>query len=284
MANPLTSINPSQPIDDVVADIVQTIRNKGRGFVLGLTPDDGGKTAIEVKESLPVHDEWQAPAAYRSHAIEDTPSFVAYALRYGDPKGSVVFYNDDMAVISIAEEVATGDREIVSMPFTESEDWEAWGEVLATPHSHKELLQFLMTRAHTLVDPTVLVSMQAMKINSVVNLESDIRDDTKTLGIMVKTNAGEELKKFPKTFDLLLPVLAQDGNDIASFAKATIRLDIQLPDEPKDGPAFTLFCSVWSQIKRGRTDAEGQKIRDGLTDWTVIRGTHKTTPRRLGGK
>lgn len=275
-------LSPDRPVDQIVTGLIQTIHNKGRGFVLGLERGDDGKTAIEVKESLPTHDEWQAPAAYRAHLIEDTESFIAYCLRYGDPKDSLVLYSDACAVLSVKEEVDRGNRELIRLPFSESTDWKDWSAILGKSQSHKDLLRFLMTHEHNLADPVVLKSMQSMKINSTVNIESDIRDEGNSVGIFVKTNAGDELKKFPKQFEIRLPVLDQDGNGEESDAEAPIRLDVRLPDDPKQGPSFTLFCSVWKQIKRGRIDAEGMKIHDGLTGWTVIHGMHQTTERELG--
>lgn len=274
-------LSADQPIDDIVRDLLQTVHRKGRGFVLGLDRGDDGGTSIEVKEVLRPHDEWEAPAPYRSHSIEDTPSFVAYANRYGDSGKSLVFFDDTGATLTIDEGVSRGRRETISMHFRESTDWQEWSSQIGRPQNHRALLKFLMAHEHNLDDVEVLKSMQSMRLNSVVNVESDIKDDGQSVGIFIKTNAGEELKRFPKTFGIRLPVLDQDVTGEGDWCHAEMRLETQLPDDPKQGPAFTLHCSLWQQSKKARVDAEGEAIREGLPGWPVIHGRHSTTDRKL---
>jgi hypothetical protein len=110
-------VSSDRPIDDVVAGLIDGIRDKKRGFVLGIAQESEGEVSIEVKESLPPHDEWKPPANLRKHTIEDTESFIAYARRYGNLTASLVLYCDSKAVIVIDEHVDRGDREIIAMPF-----------------------------------------------------------------------------------------------------------------------------------------------------------------------
>lgn len=279
------NLSPDQPIDEVARNLMQTIHAKGRGFVLGVTKtqeDAEGTTKIEVVESLRPHDEYEPPAAYRAHAIKDTESFVGYATRYGDSKASLILFSDAGAMLSLNEQVEKGDRELVWMSFDESDDWKEWTNALKAGSNHRDLLRFLMAHEHNLVEPAVLKAMQSMKMNSTVNVESDVKDDGETVGIVMKTSAGEELKRFPKSFYIHLPILQQDvAAENQSEKLARISLEVVMPDQPMKGPTFLLHCSTWRQIKQVRINEEGERIREGLPGWTVVQGEHKTKPRRL---
>ena len=236
---------------------------------------------IEVRESLKPHDEYEKLADWRDHALHDTESFIAYASRYGTKERSLVLFDKSKFTLVIDELAERGDRETIDMAVVFSPDWIAWGNMLNKPLKHRELLNFALRQEHNFNEGGVLASMQSMRINSVVNLESDIRDDGNNIGITIKTNAGEELRKFPKQFTLNLPVLEQDiDSDILTVAK--IRLNIALPTEAKDGPVFTLYCSAWDQVAISRIRAEGDVVRKALKDWTVVHGAFKTSRRTLG--
>lgn len=275
---PPIKVGPLNPLDDIMAAVMQTSARKGRGFVLDLI--NGDKPTIEVKESLPPHDEYEPPAAYRDHTIRDTESFVDYAKRYGTQKESIVLYNTQKATLVINEFILKGQRETVELPFLTSPDWQAWSGMLNKQVSHRELMNFLMRQEHNLAGGEVLASMQSLKINSVINHESDIRDDGQTVGIMVKTSAGDELKKFPKSFDLIIPILEQDV-DASRWANVEVRMNIMLPTEAKQGAMFTLICSTWPQDLILRIKKEGDAIRAGLPEWTVVHGVYEVKAREL---
>jgi hypothetical protein len=152
--------------------------------------------------------------------------------------------------------------------------------MLNRPLDHRSLLQFLLAHEVNLVDPTVLVSMASVKATSTVNYESDIRDEGKQVGILFKTTAGEELKRFPKQFDVRLPILeADEGADRVDVL--TIRLEITLPDTPNEKPKFTLYCSNWRSKHKERIEREGEKIAKALDGWTVVHGKYQTRQHEL---
>jgi hypothetical protein len=236
---------------------------------------------IEVREALKPHDEWEAPVAWRDHKLQDTDSFIRYSLRYGTQENSLVLFDKSKFTLVINERVERGLRETIDMEVSFSDDWKEWSTILNKPLGHKDLLVFCMKHEHNFVMGGVLASMQSMKINAVINVESDIRDEGNEVGIMIKTNAGEELRRFPKQFDIVLPILEQDvGEDVRQMVK--LRLNTQLPDDGKSGATFTIFCSEWKQILVERVRQEGARVRDSLPDWTVVHGTYGIEARKIG--
>lgn len=274
------NLNADQPIDDVVAGLMTTIQRKGRGFALA-TAREGDKVTIEVKESLKPHDEWRPPADYRAHKIETTSSFIAYATRYGDEDKSLVFVSDTGAALVIDEQPEEGSREVVTMDLPQADDWKEWSATLGKPLLHKQLLEFLLVHEANLSDPGVLAAITSVKVNSTVNYESDIKDDGKTVGLVFKTTqAGEELKKFPKTFPISVPALQSDeGGD--RWQPATIRLEVNLPNEPQGKPTFTLYCSNWRHLLKQRIEREVDAIATALKGWTVVHGNFNTRDHEL---
>jgi hypothetical protein len=253
--NEPVKVTPDAPVDDVVANLIQTVARKGRGFVLDLAKEEG-KVTVEVCESLRPHDDYLPPADHAAHQLLTTDSLITYATRYGDPKKSLVFFAEEGCSLVIDECVENGSRAVVTLDLPTSEDWDAWQGMLNRALDHRTLLQFLLAHEFNLVNPDILQSMASVKATSTVNYESDIRDEGKQVGIIFKTQAGEELKKFPKQFDVRLPILeADEGADRVDVL--TIRLDITLPDSPSQKVSFTLYCSNWRSKHKERVEREG---------------------------
>jgi hypothetical protein len=277
--NEPVKVTSDAPVDDVVANLIQTVARKGRGFVLDLAKEEG-KVTVEVKESLRLHDDYLPPADHAAHELLTTESLITYALRYGDPKRSLVFFAEDGCSLVLDNGVEKGSRAVVTLDLPTSEDWQAWQGVLNRALDHKTLLQFLLAHEVNLVNPDILQSMASVKATSTVNYESDIRDEGKQVGIIFKTQAGEELKRFPKQFDVRLPILeADDGADRVDVL--TIRLEITMPDTPQQKVTFTLYCSNWRSKHKERVEREGGKIADALEGWTVVHGKYQVRRHEL---
>lgn len=270
------------PIDPVVTHLVQAARGADKGFVLGLV-EKGGKVDITFEEKLAPRDLYLAPSDYRAHTIEQTASFIQYAQKYGTPERSLVFVSTEGAVLVVDESKESGSREVVTLTLPRSDDFKEWGAIFGKPTAHKELLKFLMEHEDNLMEPQILAVMQTVRVNSQVNYESEIKDDGKTLGIVFKAAAGEELKKFPKEFNIVVPILAADEGDAASWAefRARVRLSVELPDRPDGKPLFTLFCPEWKTLHRRRITAEATEIREELDGWLVAEGRFNTRPHEL---
>lgn len=273
------NVTPEQPVDDVVANLIQTVARKGRGFVLDLA-SEGDNVIVEVKESLRPHDEWQAPADYPAHRLQTTESLIAYAQKYGRTDKSLLFFSEAGCSLVVDESVEKGGRAVVTLSLPTSRDWQDWAGMLSKSLDHKSLLQFLLGHESNLTDPAILQSMASVKATSTVNYESDIRDEGKSVGVFFKTNAGDELKKFPKDFVIHLPVLEADEGQTGDVM-ARIRLEITLPDAPQEKVKFTLYCSEWRSIHKARIEAEGEKLREALDGWTVLHGTYNTAKHEL---
>lgn len=275
-------LDAGNPIDGVVANIVETIHRKGRGFTLGVVPN-GATTTIEVKESLPPHDEWEPPTPYRSHAINDTESFIEYAKRYGDPKSSLVFVAQEQCTIVINEEPSKGDRETVVMRLLPSDDWTAWTGIFNKPMTHRDLYMFLVAHSQNLADPTIVSCLSKMSSRAEVDHNSDLQQfGAGEVGFKFKTTAGDELAKFPTKFGINLPVLDQDVGDGAVPAqKIEVRLQIEMPQSAGKPPTFTLIAPEWKQAMTRRVKQEIDRIKAGLKGFTVIHGRYATTGRKI---
>lgn len=257
-----------------------------------------GYTAVEVRESLPPIDEYIRPTPHRKHILHDTDAFIAFAKRYGDAKRSLVLYDQNVVTLTIDElmteekqgqtadasliDEARGDREVITMPFVKSEDWTRWSEIIGEYKGHKELVKFLINNNHNLESPELLHSMRVFRANTVVNQDSDVTEDNRTISFLVKTNAEESMAKFPKAIKLKIPILAADVADSDSWAVIELRIEVELPDHPGKPVLFCLSCSQWDQHFINRIDHEGDVIREALKDWTVLHGTHQQTERRIG--
>jgi hypothetical protein len=350
-------LDPAQPVDSLVTNLMETIARKGRGFTLGLVEGqaqqrkaalegairevgrlrlqaetdgahcglqkgldglqatlddvlDGGGTGgvqVSVVESLPPHDEWERPAARRSHTLTDLPTFAAYAWRYGSPASSILFCALDHFVLVIDDEVARGARELVVLPNTLSDEWEAWrGLIEEEGVTHKQMLAVLMAHEHTLEDAEILASMSSVRATATVNYESDIQDDARSTGIFFKTTQGDELKRFPKRFKIKLPLWRQDLLDPRVWVELEIRLQINLPAGPQQPVTFTLHCpqmetaaqarltqqmgglrALLEGVKpvtaevRAEAEAYGESLV-GRTPWLIVAGEASYSERALG--
>ena len=117
-------------------------------------------------------------------------------------------------------------------------------------------------------------------MTNTVNMESDVQEDGESIGIAMKTNGGEQIKKFKKTILIHMAVLDQDVLDDNLWVEVAIKLDVSLPKEANQGPMFTLTCSTIKQIYAQRVQKEAKDIRTALTDaWLVVMGDHDETAR-----
>jgi hypothetical protein len=259
-------------IDAVINKLIDDIHGRGNGFVLDLAKGQDGQQKILVQEALKPVDEYMPPAKGRQHTIGDTASFMTYAARYGDKAQSLVIYSDERCVLVLDESLEDGDREFATMPFARSPEFLAWARMFGASINHKALLKHLLLNTHTLVQPEVLESMRSVNINATIDNKSDIQEDAKSIGVLIKTTKGDQLKKFPKSFDVRLPVLEPDATDEEAWRTVTVRLQVELPDDPTKGVSFLLYCTEWPMQVRERVAEEMELVRDALKDWTVVRG------------
>ncbi len=275
------ALRSESPIDDLAAALMQTIARRGRGFVLDVAADGAGRK-VEVVESLRPVDEYEAPAAYRGHDIDDTDSFIAFCQRYGDKDKSLVFVGDDRCVLVLDEQKPVGIREMIELENAVSADWKNWSESLGKPMSHKAMGALLRLQEHNLVGGDLLAAIGSVKSTATVIHDSDLRDMGATVGVSMSVAAGAEMVRFPKAFSLIVPVLSQDELDGAAWATADIKVEVIVPEEPGKPLTFALHCSTWGQIHRRRLNAEAVRLREALQGWTVVRGSPSYVPRALG--
>lgn len=241
-------------------------------------------TKIEVVESLPPHDEWEPLASWRHHMLEDTDSLIQYARKYGSKEKSILLVNTDYACVILDDEVERGQRENIVYQFEKSKDFHEWLNVFDQQLNHRQLLQFLSNHEHNLDDPRILEPLLSMRINTTVNIDSDMSDDGQHVGISMKTAGGEEVRKFKKRFQISLPVLACDECETDLWVSPVIKMDVILPTEPNKPPNFTLGCSLWDTHLKRRVKKEAMYIRENMDEgWMVLSGKLGYIERELGG-
>ena len=272
-------LRSESPIDDLATHLMQSIARRGRGFVLDVGAD--GKK-VEVVESLPPIDDYEAPAPYRGHRISDTASFIAYCQRYGKADQSLVFVGEDRCVLVLDEGKAIGAREMIELKNLLSRDWAAWSAVIDQPLSHKSLGVLLRRQEHNLVNAELLVAINSVRSTATVSHESDLRDMGASVGVAMRVAAGEEMAKFPKRFAITVPVLAQDELDAKEWIAAEMAVEVLVPDEPGKPLAFALHCSTWGQLHRARLGRETDCLRAALDGWIVVQGSPVYAARTLG--
>lgn len=306
--SPPRPTSPDFPIDSVVASAIDAIRGRSRGFVLGLSPilngpvsitepgpatDDGSETTrvatfnpvgtqVEVVESRPTADDWIPPANRRSHVLDDPASLLDFALRLGDAERSVVFYDDEGATIVIDDQISEGGREFASMRWRKHPDFEAWEKIIGKTITHRELLKFLITRANTVVDTGTIVAMRTVRASATVSIDSDLREEGTSVGVMMTTNKGSELAKFPKSFRISVPVLF----DSQVTRPMVVALEVIMPETANQPVTFLLASPDMLRAMREETekafDEPAKRLRDA--EFIVLRGRPKYQPVPMGYK
>lgn len=271
------------PIDGVLASLIKESAEQKDGFALSVARklvDGKESVTFTVQPPTPVHDVWEAPAAYRAHTVEDVTSLASLAAKYSDPGRGIVFYNDGGAVLVYDENPTVGQREKIILQFAYSAEWLAWQSVIGRVQDHRSLLTHCIQNQHTLASPSMLDALRSVKANFNAKFDSDLREMKEEVGIVFTATAGDELVRFPKRIDITLPVLDLDVNN--RTATATMRLEFKLPTEPKQPVTFQLLCPEWNAIRRERIDVEIEALKSLMgPKWTIVRGVHRENARAL---
>lgn len=274
--------NKEKPIIDQVLEGLIDGKRHGDGWALNLTKKDGDHT-FSVVDAPPITDDFIPPSDVRKHMIEDVESFILYAKKYGDSDKSLIFYNNCGVGIVLVEVIDEGDREYATMDFESTEEYSSWDDFQSGPVGHKRLLNHMVRNSHTLEDPGILVALRDASFRSSITSAS-VRDDSKNeVGLVVKTEAGDGLVKFPKSIRASIPILPEDLPNPDAWVTVEFKLMILLPERPGDSITFELMCPEWSMIKRQRVGQAADVIKAELGEaWTIVRGRHNVVERRFG--
>ncbi len=309
------SVEPDSPIDSVVARLIRKATGDGRGFALsvdryvrpttalvaaaGLAASASGATtdgepaepapgdadrhcaSIAVLEQPPTPDEYVPFSAARRHVVEDAASFLAFCKKHGKPETSMVFYDNDRATLVVDDSIGRGIRETCTLDWAKAPEWEAWGAILAAGKtlSHKELLKFVLRWADTLDDPSIVDSLRVVRSTATVKLDSDLRQDANSVGVVMTSAAGDEVKSFPKAFIVDCPVLESNRGKTARFE---IHLEVIMPETANQAITFLLTSPEYRSEGRRVVNDAFSEVRAGLTDWTICRGRASYVPRSVG--
>lgn len=279
-----TAVDPQRPIDTALATLIQATRNQNRGFALTVAGDldaDGHKRhTFTVDPVLPPADEWEAPTPYRHHAVSDVDSLIAMARKYSNKDRGLVLVNDNCVTLVLDELAVRGKRERVTLQWDYSREWREWSQVINAKDAiqHKPLFKFLTRRQSNMQQPELLAAMRSVKATATIKADSNLRETGETVGIIFETQAGDDLIKFPKSFDICVPVFeGQDPCDPIS-----VGVEIVMPSEPRQPVMFLLISDEWETTKRSYITSELDRLRAELDGWTVVRGSHGEIARELG--
>lgn len=240
-------------------------------------------TSIAVKQELPPADEFVGLADRRQHVLAETAAMLQYAQRYGTAEKSLLLYNMKEATLILDETMERGQRELITLPFTRGDAFLAFREATRQTWAHKQLLKFLEQLAMYLYDPTVLIKMREFRLHQEVLHDSAIEETEKSIGIMVKTRAGDQTKaSFPKSFKIHVPVLAQDELDEELWVTIEINLLVNMPDKPGEPATFSLFSPTMKALEQKRVQQEAGVLIDGLAGFAVLFGTAGYYAPRVG--
>ncbi len=271
------------PLTDVLrATIEQTVEDSDAP-IRAVMKDGQVTIRREYTERYP-------PASRRTHKVNDSKSLVRSVEQFGEGRelsvlmlgaSHAVFTPIDYPFWARSEEVPHGERETFTLDFERSREWKRWGDVInKTPMGHKQMLRFFTLHAQTLVNPSVLASMEKADIRGDVQSLSDLRRDSNELSFTVKTAKGEGLMKFPEHFDLRMPVLELDRTSEHLWKTVRVRLLIDLPDDPKQPVQFSLLAPEFDAIDRQRMEDEYEDIEIAVGDKVlVLRGECGYVPR-----
>lgn len=281
------------PIDHLVTTLTEACADNSKGFTLSLAKDldaGGGDhltvTVAEAPKPPPLVAEYLQPISLRTHTLYDTQSLIDFAKKYGDPADSLIVVGDDKITLSLNEIDDRGDRELITLDFERHPDFKAWTGIMSAPQQHRTLLKAMIAVAHTINDPAILNAMRTVRATATVKFDSDLRESGDTVGVQFSSSAGEDLIKFPKSFVLDLPVLADDSDDESSveYIHPEIRLEVQMPSRADEPVLFVLTCPEWRALYRKRIKTEVDILRAALTNWTIVRGVHEQADRTIENK
>lgn len=277
------TIDPQRPVDTALANLIQATRVQNRGFALTiageLDADGHKKHTFTVDPVLPPADEWEAPAPYRNHTVSDVDSLIAMARKYSNAEQGLVLVNDDGVTLVLDETKERGRRELVMLEWELSKAWQEWSKLINSEAvQHKPLFKFLTRRQGELEEPEILQAMRSVKATATIKADSQIRDAGESIGVVFETTAGDDLVKFPKSFNVAVEVF--EGGETSHGIE--IKVEIVMPSEPRQPVTFLLLSEEWDRVKRNRIAGELDRLRTELEGWTVVRGTHDQIPRNLG--
>lgn len=285
-------------VDSLVADLIgnrEEIRQDGLCLRLASEAGKNGvETLITVGRRMPEIKEVPLSRMLRCHQLSDADSLIEFSKTIEmttastrsngtrtlseDPTiaGTGFVFISESGIQLVPDDLPEdGDREVISCLFETTDEFDAWRQA-AKPEIffvHRHLLPFLIRMQDTIEDSAILSSMQDASIRSQVANTSLVTRDEKSIGFHVKTEKGEELKKFPASFTVRLPVFTQDTTDESSWARFLVHLNIDLPDEPDGDVKFQLISGEIEAALRNRVVRESEKVIEQIgPGWTVLRG------------
>lgn len=275
------------PVDATIASLIDEARGRDRGFAMGVERrlDEEGRREIvyRVEQSLPPADTWEPPAPYRSHRLDDIGSCVRFARRYGSQDRTLVMYDDAGVVVVLDELVEVGRREKAVMPWRYSQELRDWQGILGgRPVEHRPLMDFLLLRQANLDEPTILDRMRTVRAAMRVKVDSDLRLDQETAGVVFESQAGPEIVAFPRRFTIAVPVLEDELIQEDAWVRTDVCVEVVLPRKADDTIRFILIAPKLRAQIRAHLGFRIGALEGALEGWCVLAGTHMETEREIG--
>lgn len=269
------------PMDQVLGDLILRASKNGGSWALDLLDDGKG---FSFKHELPPVDEYEPPAAIRSHTFDDPMSLATYAGIHGDSEKALIFFDDQSIDLVMDDSIERGAREIMRCSWKYSIDFEWWMDVIGKVIPYQKLRDVLPLHAHTLDSPEMLGALRNIKYTETVKYDSEIKPDEATHGIVFEVKGGHEtIRKIPREFNINVPILDCDVISEDGHKVITVHVEVQMPSKPGEPLYIIMVCPDLERARRKRLDAAMKEIASALGDkWLILAGQCKVTPRRVG--
>lgn len=158
-----------------------------------------------------------------------------------DSEHTIVGYHDTGFDAILDDSIIDMNRDIVIYRFAKSLQFNEWADVLNTPLSQKQLIDFLKCRRDTTPEvpdkELLLYNLQNFKF--VQNIEADYsRIDNNNYTFAFKSKDGEGTVQLPQQFTANIDIIK--GSNY--LREVEIELEIRRPKSADEKPAFILTC------------------------------------------
>lgn len=233
---------------------------------------DGASAVVVLDDAMKALDERMAGPLRRSGtiALTEVDSFIAFVLRWGNPKESAIYANTSaMAFVAVLDDHPPGEasgeaawrqhRATYACP--RSTEWKAWTERDGRAMRQTEFADFLESRLEDMVAgagfPSPLDVLQVARQLHIVSKGTYTRSVDPTTGdniLVNKTETETGSTVIPRAFLIAIPVF--EGGDRYQL-EARMRFTMQ------DGaPQFSYVLHRRAEVERDAFGKVRQKIND----------------------
>lgn len=251
----------------------------GESRILKVVRQMIGEEPIHQLEIIKRHPEIEPkkPIGAMNVYLYDMESFIEFCKKFGDPKQSVIFYDEEKAVfikdINLQENW-DGEYDNAIAKFNYTRQYQTWNNVINSSQKfdHKQMISFLRANM-PYIDGGEEVLYSYENLRTVISIEVDSMlssKDGREVGIKTRSKTDSKIKpgKLIVTFDLKIPILkGLDDYDILE-----VHIDLNEPKDAKENVTFQFRSTDFmdaAEIARAR---EIEKVKAALNGWAIFYG------------